>query len=123
MTLIPGDGIGPEISASVRKIYAAAKVPVEWEEVEVRAILKDGETTIPQDAYDSIYRNKIALKGAYKVGRFLANFLAISAISRWEIRDRHLRKPVHSFRRPFRSPFHPCTQVRSRRRSGRATRR
>jgi isocitrate dehydrogenase (NAD+) len=37
-TLIPGDGIGPEISASVQKIFAAAKVPIEWESVDVTPV-------------------------------------------------------------------------------------
>ena len=63
MTLIPGDGIGPEISVSVKKIFEAEKVPIVWEEVNVYPILKDGKTTIPEDALHSINRNKVALKG------------------------------------------------------------
>ena len=58
-----GDGIGPEISTSVKKIYAAAGVPIEWEEVDVKPILVDGKTTIPKPALDSIWKNKVALKG------------------------------------------------------------
>lgn len=38
MTLIPGDGIGPEISAAVQKIFDAAKVPIEWETVDVTPV-------------------------------------------------------------------------------------
>ena len=38
VTLIPGHGIGPEISAAVVKIFEAAKVPIEWEEVDVSAV-------------------------------------------------------------------------------------
>lgn len=63
VTLIPGDGIGPEISHSVKRIFAAAKVPIEWEEVDVTPVLKDGKTTIPQPALESVERNKVALKG------------------------------------------------------------
>lgn len=37
-TLIPGDGIGPEISAAVQKIFEAANVPVEWEVVDVTPV-------------------------------------------------------------------------------------
>lgn len=37
-TLIPGDGIGPEISAAVQKIFVAAKVPIEWESVDVTPV-------------------------------------------------------------------------------------
>lgn len=38
VTLIPGDGIGPEISAAVQKIFTAAKVPIEWEAVDVTPV-------------------------------------------------------------------------------------
>lgn len=37
-TLIPGDGIGPEISAAVQKIFASASVPIEWESVDVTPV-------------------------------------------------------------------------------------
>ncbi|BGP18812.1 hypothetical protein JCM10213_003467 [Rhodosporidiobolus nylandii] len=63
VTLIPGDGIGPEISASVKQIFAAAKVPIKWEEVDVTPTLVDGVSTIPADAIKSIKKNTIALKG------------------------------------------------------------
>ncbi|OLY82050.1 Isocitrate dehydrogenase [NAD] subunit 2, mitochondrial [Smittium mucronatum] len=62
-TMIPGDGIGPEISQSVVKIFEAAKVPIEWENVEVTPVMKDGVTSIPKPAVDSIMKTKIALKG------------------------------------------------------------
>lgn len=41
VTLIPGDGIGPEISASVMKIFDAAKAPIQWEELNVTAIQQE----------------------------------------------------------------------------------
>ncbi|KAJ3117314.1 NAD-dependent isocitrate dehydrogenase [Phlyctochytrium bullatum] len=63
VTLIPGDGIGPEISRSVKEIFAAENVPIVWEEVSVTPILKDGKTAIPDEALHSINRNKVALKG------------------------------------------------------------
>ncbi|KAJ2361780.1 NAD-dependent isocitrate dehydrogenase, partial [Coemansia sp. RSA 2611] len=63
VTLIPGDGIGPEISKSVERIFAAAQVPVEWEAVDVTPVLRDGKTVIPDEALHSILRTKIALKG------------------------------------------------------------
>ncbi|KAF4587270.1 isocitrate dehydrogenase, subunit 2, NAD-dependent, mitochondrial [Ophiocordyceps camponoti-floridani] len=63
VSLIEGDGIGPEISQSVKDIFAAAKTPVAWESVDVTPILKDGKTAIPDDAIASIRKNKIALKG------------------------------------------------------------
>ncbi|KAI9204536.1 alpha subunit of isocitrate dehydrogenase [Polychytrium aggregatum] len=63
VTLIPGDGIGPEISKSVQRIFAADNVPITWEEVSVTPVLKDGKTAIPDEALHSINRNKLALKG------------------------------------------------------------
>ncbi|KAL8933669.1 MAG: hypothetical protein Q9216_006262 [Gyalolechia sp. 2 TL-2023] len=63
VTLIEGDGIGPEISQSVKDIFAAAKAPVEWESVDVTPQLKDGKTVIPDKAIDSVKRNYVALKG------------------------------------------------------------
>ncbi|VEN45979.1 unnamed protein product [Callosobruchus maculatus] len=63
-TLIPGDGIGPEISEAVQKIFDAAKVPIEWESVDVTPVRgPDGKFGIPQAAIDSVNRNKIGLKG------------------------------------------------------------
>lgn len=64
VTLIPGDGIGPEISAAVQKIFTAANVPIEWEAVDVTPVRNpDGKFGIPQSAIDSVNRNKVGLKG------------------------------------------------------------
>lgn len=64
VTLIPGDGIGPEISAAVQKIFAAAQVPIEWESVDVTPVRHpDGKFGIPQKAIDSVNNNKVGLKG------------------------------------------------------------
>ncbi|XP_039497399.1 probable isocitrate dehydrogenase [NAD] subunit alpha, mitochondrial isoform X1 [Drosophila santomea] len=64
VTLIPGDGIGPEISAAVQKIFTAANVPIEWEAVDVTPVRgPDGKFGIPQAAIDSVNTNKIGLKG------------------------------------------------------------
>ncbi|KAI8346892.1 isocitrate dehydrogenase, NAD-dependent [Choanephora cucurbitarum] len=63
VTLIPGDGIGPEISRSVKDIFAAAKTPIEWEEVDVTPIIKDGKTAIPDEAIASVRTSTVALKG------------------------------------------------------------
>ncbi|XP_069360298.1 probable isocitrate dehydrogenase [NAD] subunit alpha, mitochondrial isoform X3 [Maniola hyperantus] len=64
VTLIPGHGIGPEITVAVQKIFEAAKVPIEWDEVDVTAVRgPDGKFGIPQKAIDSVNTNKIGLKG------------------------------------------------------------
>ncbi|KAG4305098.1 hypothetical protein PORY_001268 [Pneumocystis oryctolagi] len=63
VTLISGDGIGPEISSSVQDIFKAAKVPIRWEEVDVTPVLIDNKTMIPESAIESINKNMVALKG------------------------------------------------------------
>ncbi len=44
------------------------QAPVTWEPINVDPILKDGKTAIPDEAIESIKRNKIALKGPLAVG-------------------------------------------------------
>jgi len=64
ITLIPGDGIGPDITAAAKKVLEAAGVDIEWEEKTAgeNAILEYG-TPLPEEVIESIKRNKIALKG------------------------------------------------------------
>ncbi len=64
VTLIPGDGIGPEITASMKQVVNALDVDILWEEH--NAGLKVFEETgalVPQSIYDSFEKNKVALKG------------------------------------------------------------
>ncbi len=64
ITLIPGDGIGPEVAGSVVKILETAGLDVEWEShlAGVLALERHG-STLPAELLDSIVRNKVALKG------------------------------------------------------------
>jgi isocitrate dehydrogenase (NAD+) len=64
ITLIPGDGIGPEVVSNVVRIVEAAGVRVEWEThyAGAQALEKYG-TTLPEDLLESIGRNRVALKG------------------------------------------------------------
>jgi isocitrate dehydrogenase (NAD+) len=64
ITLIPGDGIGPEVAASVVHIIEAAGAEVEWEThyAGAQAVEKFGET-LPKELLESIKRNRVALKG------------------------------------------------------------
>ena len=64
ITLIPGDGIGPEVTGAVVKILDSAGLDVEWESFPagVLAMERYG-TPLPQELLDSITRNKVALKG------------------------------------------------------------
>ena len=64
ITLIPGDGIGPEIIAATVRIIEATGVDIEWEThiLGAQAQEKYG-TTLPESTLESIRRNKVALKG------------------------------------------------------------
>ena len=64
ITLIPGDGIGPEVASNVVRIIEASGVEIEWEThyAGAQALEKFGET-LPAELLESIKRNKVALKG------------------------------------------------------------
>src|ERR1043165_6244758 len=64
ITLLPGDGIGPEVTAAVVSIIECAGVDVEWEEYFVGsdAISRFGDP-LPPAALEPVVRNKVALKG------------------------------------------------------------
>ncbi len=64
VTLIPGDGTGPEICEATRRAIDATGVDIRWDvhDIGVPAIAKHG-TPFPQSALDSVRRNKVALKG------------------------------------------------------------
>ncbi len=67
VTLLPGEGIGPEVSAAVRRILDASGVQIEWEELGARAENTDKATTgaevLNKAAIESVRRNHVALKG------------------------------------------------------------
>ncbi|MGZ8845541.1 MAG: isocitrate dehydrogenase (NAD(+)) [Pyrinomonadaceae bacterium] len=64
ITLIPGDGIGPEVAAAVVRIIEASGVSIDWEEhlAGQQALDKFGKT-LPDELIESIQRNKVGLKG------------------------------------------------------------
>lgn len=64
ITLIPGDGIGPEITKATVKVLEHSGVKIDWEVVEAGlTALEKYHDPLPQEVIDSIDRNKIALKG------------------------------------------------------------
>ncbi|KAI0308854.1 hypothetical protein OF83DRAFT_1272074 [Amylostereum chailletii] len=62
VTLIPGDGIGAEITDSVKEIFEAVNAPIEWEQYDVSGMSSAGEALFKQ-AMESLKRNKVGLKG------------------------------------------------------------
>ncbi|TVQ75542.1 MAG: NADP-dependent isocitrate dehydrogenase [Phycisphaeraceae bacterium] len=65
VTVIAGDGIGPEVVRATQQIIEAAGVRIDWEPMEAgAAVFKKGIASgVPQETIDSISRNRVALKG------------------------------------------------------------
>ena len=64
VTLIPGDGVGPEVTEASRRVLEATGVKFKWDVVEVGEIaMKKYGTPLPASVIDSVRKNKVALKG------------------------------------------------------------
>lgn len=64
ITLIPGDGIGPEVSRAVQRILAAAGVSIAWEETSARGDIDQPDSQLMNTKLvESIRKNRVALKG------------------------------------------------------------
>ncbi|WPX09293.1 isocitrate/isopropylmalate dehydrogenase family protein [Anaerocellum danielii] len=64
ITLIPGDGIGPEVTEAARRVLDASGVKIEWEVVEAgEKVMQEYGTPLPDHVLESVKRNKVALKG------------------------------------------------------------
>ena len=64
VTLIPGEGIGPEVAAATRAILEASGVQITWEEVQARAaVASQTGQFVTEEAVESVRRNRVALKG------------------------------------------------------------
>jgi isocitrate dehydrogenase (NAD+) len=64
VTLIPGDGTGPEVTDSVKEVIEALGVDIEWEVAEAgETVMEEEGTPLPDSVLDSIRRNKVGLKG------------------------------------------------------------
>ncbi|HIY04417.1 MAG TPA: isocitrate/isopropylmalate dehydrogenase family protein [Candidatus Anaerotignum merdipullorum] len=64
ITLIPGDGSGPEVISAAKRVVEATGVPIEWEQAEAgAAMIETYGTPLPEETIASIRRNGVALKG------------------------------------------------------------
>lgn len=60
-TLIPGDGVGKEITDSVKEIFDRLNVPIEWEQFDLSGEMQGSDSEF-QQAMDSLRRTKVGLK-------------------------------------------------------------
>jgi isocitrate dehydrogenase (NAD+) len=64
VTLIPGDGIGPELAEASRRVLDASGIAFDWEVVDAgEAVMAEYGTPLPEHVLESVTRNKVALKG------------------------------------------------------------
>jgi isocitrate dehydrogenase (NAD+) len=64
VTLIPGDGIGPELAEASRRVLDASGIEFDWEVVDAgEAVMAQYGTPLPEHVLESVRRNKVALKG------------------------------------------------------------
>ncbi len=64
VTLIPGDGIGPEVTRAAREVVAASGAALEFDEVLIgQRAEREAGTPLPASVFDSIARTRLALKG------------------------------------------------------------
>ncbi len=64
ITLIPGDGIGPEITLAMHRVVASTGVHIDWDVVEAGAdVVEEYGTPLPEHVLESIKKNGVAIKG------------------------------------------------------------
>lgn len=64
VTLIPGDGIGPETTSAMRIVVNAAGADIEWEVAEAGShMMEEHGTPLPESTIEAVRRNKTAIKG------------------------------------------------------------
>ena len=64
VTLIPGDGIGPEITTAMRRVVEATGVDIEWEIADAgEHVMAEFGTPLPEHVIEAVRKNKVAIKG------------------------------------------------------------
>ncbi len=98
LTLIPGDGIGPEITKAVTKILEHCGVEIEWDVVEAGlTAFEKYRDPLPQNVLDSLDTNKVALKGPLTtpIGR---SFRSVNVALRKEFELYVNQRPTKTFK-------------------------
>lgn len=110
VTLIPGDGIGPELSEATRRVVDATGVAINWEVENAGAdVMAEYGTPLPQRVIDSIKKNRIAIKGPLTtpVGK---GFRSVNVALRHELNLYANLRPAKSYR-GVRSRYHDVDLV------------
>ncbi len=97
ITLVLGDGIGPEVSKAAARVVDATGVSVQWDVVEAGAdVMDEYGTPLPEHVLDSIRKNKVALKGPITtpIG---CGFRSVNVALRKELDLYTNLRPAHSY--------------------------
>eukprot|EP00730_Choanoeca_flexa_P020277 TRINITY_DN9911_c0_g1_i3.p1 TRINITY_DN9911_c0_g1~~TRINITY_DN9911_c0_g1_i3.p1 ORF type:complete len:359 (+),score=105.20 TRINITY_DN9911_c0_g1_i3:17-1093(+) len=84
VTLIPGDGVGPELTASVQRVFEAMKVPIDFEEISFHGTDEDAHDRL-EEAITSLRRNGVGLKGVLSTPRGRATNKSLNMELRTEL--------------------------------------
>jgi isocitrate dehydrogenase (NAD+) len=98
ITLIPGDGVGPEITEATRRCIEATGVEIDWEILDAgENVIENYKTPLPKHVLESIMKNKIALKGPITtpVGK---GFRSVNVALRKELNLYACLRPYKSYR-------------------------
>ena len=97
VTMIPGDGVGPELSKATMRVLDATGVGIEWEIVQAgENVMEEFGTPLPDHVLESIRRNKVAIKGPITtpVGK---GFRSVNVALRKELDLYALYRPCKSY--------------------------
>src|SRR3990167_4626927 len=97
ITLIPGDGIGPEVVEAARRCVEAAGVKINWETAEAGSeVIDKYGIPLPKETLDSIRKNKVTLKGPITtpIG---SGFRSVNVAIRQELNLYACLRPCKSF--------------------------
>ncbi|MGL5694197.1 MAG: isocitrate/isopropylmalate dehydrogenase family protein [Peptostreptococcaceae bacterium] len=98
ITLIPGDGIGPEVSKAMVRVVEHTGINIEWDIVNAgMACIDKYNNPLPQEVIDSIKKNKIAIKGPITtpVGK---GFKSVNVTLRQEFQLYANLRPIKTFK-------------------------
>lgn len=98
ITLIPGDGIGPEVAKAMKQVVESTGVKIEWEEVNAgESVIEEYKTPLPNYVIDSIKKNKIAIKGPITTP-VVKGFRSVNVTLRQELELYVNLRPIKSFK-------------------------
>ncbi len=98
VTLIPGDGVGPEISEAAVRVLEATGVQFDWDVQNAgEAVMKEFGTPLPEKVLESIRKNKVAIKGPIStpIG---SGFRSVNVALRQELDLYALVRPVKAYK-------------------------